>query len=135
MPTKPDDLLEAQLEELRRMYDGVSEIYTQTRTKIFAFMSGGLAFLAFYFGSQTLELPTANYGKIIYLLSLTVEIVALAILFIATQPVSWIIPPETADLKKNSFKSKNSFLTYMIEQYLDAIKNNGSKCEEKRMES
>jgi len=114
------------------MFDGISEIYTQTRTKIFAFMSGGLAFLAFYFSSQKLNAPQETYGIIIYFLALGLEIFSLAVLFIATQSVPWNIPPETSEVKKNKFKDRNEFLVYMCEQYLEAIKNNGSRCEEKR---
>lgn len=133
---KEDDKIKLNLiaiEELRRYYDQVSELYTQIRTRILAFLGGGFAVLGYLYGNGgDLFIPKQIYGMIFYLIGFMSFTTAMSTLFRATRPVIWRIPTEIKDLKQMKFKNELKLLEYIKDEYLEAIRIDSLHCEKKQ---
>ncbi len=125
------NILKLSVEELRRMHDELCDTYTSAKNKILAFLAGELGFLSYLYYGGNLFFPQQIYGQIFYFIGIALLLIALAILFIAVQPVVWVIPTETKVHKDSKYVSYENFLQYIKDQYVEAFLINNAHCSKK----
>lgn len=132
-------ILEKAVSELKSMCSGLDALYNSLKNRFALFSSGQLAYLAFIYGSaaasaeqnqlKRLFFPAELSSQIFYIIGIVFAFLSLCFLFQGFLPVDWEVPPQSADLKKLDFKDKTSLLTYLRDQYYNAIQANGATFE------
>jgi len=132
---KEDQLVkihEKSIEELRREDDWLNKNFSEAKNKVLTFLGGGLAILSFIFANDGFNCPEEMYGKILYIGGLIICLIAISLLIIAVQPVSWQIPTEIKTHIRIKEKNYLSFLKNIKETYIETIKTNSPQYEKKQ---
>lgn len=120
------EVLRICVEELRRLYDSVSVSFEQLRTKALALIAGEVAIIAFLFSPNSGRFfisPAPVYGFVIFGIGLALLALSFIMLLTVISTVSWTHPPDEKDIKdlNNKFKTEESFLTALKDDYMQAI--------------
>lgn len=130
--TEPDNssklsISSESLNELRRFYDHVSNIYDQLRVKTLGLMAGEVAIVSFIFANGTnLSIPFDADRRFFFWAAIVMLACAFGIFIQIISTMDWIIPH---DLEKSDeiYVNKNhnselSFIEYLHDDYIEAIK-------------
>jgi hypothetical protein len=143
-PIQKEAALLKSIEELRRTHDEISDLYQRIRMRVLTYIGFGFALLTLLYGDggnqpedkaeifNRLFIPSELYGIILYFLGLFLIIVAICILFLATQSVLWRIPTDFKELKELKYQNFLEFLEYIRDEYIEALKINKAHCEKKQ---
>jgi hypothetical protein len=123
--------LELAIEEQRRDYDVISNLYSQAKNKNVTFLAAALALLTYLYGSvndgitlaEKLFIPKEPYGAVIYFLSLTMFLVAIALQLFALKPRQWLTAYDN-DQEKNLLDNYEEYLVYIQDCYLKCSRVN-----------
>lgn len=125
------ELLPIALDELKSMYSQLVSTYERLKSKFVLFTSGQLAYLAYLYSSteiitpdnqiKRLFFPIELSSQIFYVTGLILSLSSLFFLFQGFLIASWEFPPQSKDMKNLNFRSKFELLTYLRDEYFDAI--------------
>lgn len=123
-----DELLQLGIDELRRLYDFISETYDNLRTKALALLAGEVAMLTFLFNAKQENKPIIDLQSVSDCVFLGVGVTALVVAFLlflrVLHPEQWDHPPESKDLKNIKERFNNNHTTYLEtlkDHYLEVI--------------
>lgn len=127
--TEPNDtqktkILQASIDELRRFYDHVSNIYDQLRLKALALIAGEVAIASFIFSSpNTNHIPSGSALRIFYFSGLILMGLAFALLLWTISSFDWKIPHDLYDSGSlyKKFEDEKAFLEYLHDDFIVAI--------------
>jgi hypothetical protein len=133
MPTKSykdNTVLEEALTELRLTYHRLDIANTQAKNKIFIMLGGGLGLMSYLYGGGDLFIPATVYGKIVYFIGFGLIMMSLYLLFRCVRKAFWHVPIEHDYHKMlDEHETKNDFLNYITNEYVDALSKNIPKYE------
>jgi hypothetical protein len=115
-------ILQANLIELRRTYDHVSNIYDQLRIKALTFIAGEIAIVTFLFASN-IKYPSLLYGQMIFWAGILSFLCSFSVLLWTIAAVQWRIPCdfEKFENMKKKFSSEIALTEYVHNEYVSAI--------------
>jgi hypothetical protein len=124
-PTNEDPkLLRIAIDELRHLYDHVSNIYDQVRIKALAVLAGEIALVAFIFSGDSLAMPSTPYGMIFFFIGILLLLGAFGFAFWTISAVDWLIPGDPAKLKNlNQYTDESALLAATRDEYTQAIEH------------
>jgi hypothetical protein len=121
----PDEMaiLRLTIEELRRTFDHISNIYDQLRTKALTLIGGEVAIVVFLFSDNKLLMPHEPYGLVFFWTAIVFLMLAFGLLLWTISPVAWQIPVEIADVTNipARWQNEKSFLEYVRNEYVRCI--------------
>lgn len=120
------DALKFSIDELRRRYDLIKEMYRSAITKMFAFIGAGFGLLT-YLNPKLSDFvnnsPQEQYGKILYFFAMLLIIGALYKLFNSIRGVYWEYPLHIVKLKNiEESHSELEYYRYIKNDYIRAVK-------------
>jgi hypothetical protein len=121
-PAEKEKMLSLALEELRRTYDHINNIYDQLRVKVLALIGGEVAIVTLLFAIG-MPLPRTVYGAIFLAAGLLFLSLAFALLLWIVSTVQWKIPvdmDEVASIYKR-YNDAIGFLEYLRDDYIKCI--------------
>lgn len=118
------NVLMANLVELRRSFDHISNIHDQLRVKALAFIAGEVAIVTFLF-STAIQYPSIIYGQILFFSAVAALCIAFGLLFWAIATVNWKIPSdfECSNTLKEKYSTELSFIEYTNNDYVQVIRH------------
>lgn len=131
MVANPNDqekvkILKVSLDELRRFFDHVSNIYDQLRVKALALIAGEVATATFIFSADnTRHIPAESGMKIFYFSGIVILGAAFGILLWIVASFTWKIPHDLDDSNKlyKKYNSELEFLEYLHDDFIGAIQH------------
>jgi hypothetical protein len=102
------------IDELRRTYDHISNIYDQLRVKALAVIAGEVAITTFIFSGELSPYPKELYGKIFFFVAIGFLGVSFALLLWMISPLTWKIPVEMEEVE-GDLDDRHSDLQHLLE--------------------
>lgn len=118
------------IEELKRRYDFIQYTYKNAQVKMFAFVGAGFGLLTYLYSNSADKiefyfLPKENYGKILFILAISLILSSMIKLFLSIRGTYWEYPLhiiKLTDIEKRY--SETGFLDYLRNDYIRAIELN-----------
>jgi hypothetical protein len=129
------------IEELRRIYDGICDLYKQIRLRVLTYLGAGFALFSYLYISgdnenktiaEKLFVPPEPYGVILYVLAFSACIMAFVLLIYGMQTVTWRYPTDIEEHEKLESYEELEFLKYLRKEYIGALNIDIGHCEKKQ---
>lgn len=122
-PSPRIEILRAAVDELRRLYDRLSNIYDGLKVKVLALIAGEVAIISFIFSGQSVKIPEEPYGVIFFATGLAAMAVAFGLLLWVISTADWLVPHDTKEsrLLHKRYKTEEEFLEYLKDDYESCI--------------
>lgn len=121
-PKKEISILNVNIDEMRRTFDHISNIYDQLRIKALAFVAGEIAIVTFLFATSV-PFPHLLYGQILFISSVIALLLASGLLFWTITTIPWKIPCDFVDHKQTleRYKDELSMTRYVHDEYVRVL--------------
>lgn len=121
-------IIRLSLDEHRRRYDNINNIYDQLRIKALALIAGEVAIITFLFsGWDFFKLIQGGDRLLLFVTGIILLGIAFGFLLWIISTVQWMIPHDYSTagkwLKDKNYSNYHSFLEYMHDDYLTATKH------------
>ncbi len=119
-----EKVLLGSIDELRRVYDHITNIYDQLRVKALALIAGEVAIVTFIFvGDPSRYVPEGVDRLIFFYAGIIALLAAFGLLLWVISSVEWSIPHgiESSKTQLSKHKSYLSFLKYLHDDYTQVV--------------
>ena len=120
------EILQTNLDELRRHFDSVTNGFDRLRSKALALLVAELAVVTFLFTSDgSIQwFPNQLYGAVFLGIGIVLLVLAFILALWVVSPATWMHPPDTVmarDLKRWFDNDPIKYLEYLNKEYIAAI--------------
>lgn len=116
-------VLETNMEELRRLYDRLTSLYDNIKIKVLALIAGELAIVPFIFSENARLMPSELYGIIFSSIGIACIALSFGLLLWAISTADWLVPLDLKESHKlhERYKNKQEYLEYLKSDYEECI--------------